>query len=189
VSLKNNNPDFNLEYWSYNNEFVRNQGLNSATNTILKRPENGEQLMMFREGTTTPPVDIPGTVVYIASCNLDLPDIFPFASRAAVDFSANMVTSTLGNFTEFNALLGDAFPNPASTSVTISIFTPELVDKEFVLSIFDLSGKKVVAQTTIKERGKTNIEVSLSNLHAGVYGYGLSENGKTLSIRKLVVIK
>ena len=62
TNLKNDNPNFGLEYWAFNNEFVRNA---TTINTeILRRPQGGEQIMMFRTVIPNPPVDDPGVVVY-----------------------------------------------------------------------------------------------------------------------------
>ena len=187
TSIQNDNPNFGLEYWAYNNEFVRNA---TTINTeILRRPQGGEQIIMFRTGIPNPPVDDPGVVVYRGQCNTDLPNVFPL--RMAVDPVVGAVTSifdvSIGK--GLKALLGDAIPNPASSRVSIPIFIPEPSNKKYILVIFDLSGKKIFSQIRVIEKGKVMVEIPLVNLPAGVYGFSLSENGKSLGNRKLVVIK
>jgi hypothetical protein len=187
VSLQNNNPGFNLEYWAYNNEFV---GSTPLVNTdVLTRPTPGEQIMMYRTGTLNPPVSVPGEVVYIPQCNNDLPNVYPL--RMAVEQNINSFTSIQRseNYAVQNAHLGEAFPNPATSQVTFQVFIPEQSDKDYQLSIFDLNGKKVLSQITIMVKGAANVEMPLLSLQAGVYGYSLSENGRTLGTRKLVIIK
>jgi hypothetical protein len=188
VSLQNNNPGFNLEYWAYNNEFVWPITNNTLTTFVSRRPTGGEKIMMYRQGSTPPP-SIPGEVVYIEQCSSDLTNVFPL--RMAIVPLANAVTSyvNLSIGKVFNAFLGDAIPNPASSKVTIPVFIPELASQSFVLSIFDLSGKNVFQEISITEKGDALVEISLHHLPDGVYGYNLREGGKVLGTRKLVVIK
>ena len=145
--------------------------------------------MMLRTGIPNPPVDDPGVVVYRGQCNTDLPNVFPL--RMAVDPVGNQLISTIeaiiGNGQK--AILGDAIPNPCSSRVLIPLFIPEISDKKYTLSIFDLSGKRTFTEVSIFEKGKAMIDIPLKHLTSGVYGYSLSENGKTLGTRKLVVIK
>ena len=188
TSIQNDNPNFGLEYWAYNNEFVRNA---TTINTeILRRPQGGEQIMMFRTGIPNPPVDDPGVVVYRGQCNTDLPNVFPL--RMAVDPLGNSaVTSFLDLLigTGLKAILGDAIPNPASSKVAIPVFIPEQSGNNFVLSIFDLSGKSLFEEISITEKGKAMVEIPVHHLPAGIYGFSLREGGKVLGTRKLVLIK
>lgn len=189
TSLKNDNTNFNLVYWAYNNEFVWADANNGPNATVRKRDENGEQIRVYRTGISNPPVDDPGVVVYRAQCTTDLPDVFPL--RMAVHPSGDSLTSSLD--TDIgqgrNALLGDAIPNPASSNVIIPVFIPEQSGKKYKLSIFDLSGKKVFSEVSVGEKGRVKVDLPLTGLPAGVYGYSLTENGKMLGARKLVIIK
>lgn len=190
VSLQNNNPSFNLEYWAYNNEFVWPLSNNTLTTKIKTRPDNGELIMLFRSGIPNPPVDDPGVVVYREKCDSDLPDLFPFL-RQATTLSENAVTST--DFRKFgfglNPVLGDAIPNPASSKVSIPVFIPQKSGEEYVLSVFDLSGKNIMKKFQITDHDWQMVEFTVQDLAEGVYGYSLSENGKLVGTRKLVIIR
>jgi len=173
----------------YNNDFVWPVVNNTVNNFVIRRPLLVEKIMMYRQGTTPPP-NIPGEVIYIEQCTSDLPNVFPL--RMAVDPLGNSaVTSFLDLLigTGLKAILGDAIPNPASSKVAIPVFIPEQSGNNFVLSIFDLSGKSLFEEISITEKGKAMVEIPVHHLPAGIYGFSLREGGKVLGTRKLVLIK
>ncbi|MDP1802908.1 MAG: T9SS type A sorting domain-containing protein [Bacteroidota bacterium] len=82
--------------------------------------------------------------------------------------------SNLSNLTSF-------FPNPAKNNLTI------INDNSAVLhaSVINALGQKV--RSFIIETGKKNVDVS--DLPGGLYYLSLSENGKVISTKKLVIAK
>jgi hypothetical protein len=69
---------------------------------------------------------------------------------------------------------GNAFPNPATDAVTISI------DGEGVanLTVTDIAGKVVISNVVSLNGGKAN--VNIASLNAGIYVFNVAlENGKT----------
>lgn len=75
---------------------------------------------------------------------------------------------------ENSSIEGNAFPNPATDAVTISI------DGEGVanLTVTDIAGKVVISNAVTLNAGKAN--VNITSLNAGIYVFNVAlENGKT----------
>lgn len=75
---------------------------------------------------------------------------------------------------ENSSIEGNAFPNPATDAVTISI------DGEGVanLTVTDIAGKVVISNAVTLNAGKAN--VNIASLNAGIYVFNVAlENGKT----------
>ena len=75
---------------------------------------------------------------------------------------------------ENSSVEGNAYPNPATDAVTISI------DGEGVanLTVTDIAGKVVVSNAITLNGGKAN--VNIASLNAGMYVFNVAlENGKT----------
>ncbi|MEA3505574.1 MAG: T9SS type A sorting domain-containing protein [Bacteroidota bacterium] len=77
------------------------------------------------------------------------------------------------------------YPNPAKGETTINFTTTKKSD--FILSVFDLSGTKVV-QKSIENLipGEQSIALDLNRLAPGIYFYSLSDGNNSVT-RKLVV--
>ena len=189
TSLQNDNPNFNLVYWAFDNEYVRPLSDNTATNIVKRRispPAN--QVMVYPEGDpepTTPGID------FVEMCSPSLPDVFPLPPLRPALPNSNDVTATLAQIGKQTGqvALGDAVPNPAGTTTRIPIFVPAGHTGSVWLQVFDLTGRAVRWQTELKQSGSQWVDVSLSDFPSGVYGYALSDNGKLVGNRKLVVIR
>ena len=191
TSLRNDNtdPDANLEYWAYNNEFVWPNVNNSLTTFVSRRSTviGSTQIYIYRIGD--PPATFDPNHEYREQCAGTLPDVFPL--RMAVGSSNLEITSSNSFDTETGsrALLGDAVPNPAQEKAMIPVYLSEDGATKYKLSIFSLDGKKTILEIPIEGKGSLNTQISLAGFASGVYGYSLSDNGRTLGTRKLVVIK
>jgi hypothetical protein len=187
TSLQNNNPNAVLEYWAYNNEFVWPISNNLQLTRVRTRIQGSEEeLMMYRKGTI-PPTDDPGVVRYIEQCTEDLPNVFPLPLRQAVHpVTAN---SPMATENRNSPILGDAIPNPAIDQVQIPVYIPNGFQKNYSISLFDLTGKSILLHIPIYETGQVKISISLKDVPSGVYGYRLQEDGKSLGARKLVILK
>lgn len=75
----------------------------------------------------------------------------------------------------------NAYPNPATTGVTIEYAGAQ---ENAVVVLQNLTGA-VVAKQNVGTSGKTYINTS--SLKAGVYFYGIQENGRMTNVKKLVV--
>jgi Secretion system C-terminal sorting domain len=84
--------------------------------------------------------------------------------------------------------LGQNSPNPFNTFSTINY---ELASKSLVvLSIYDVTGKKVAEQAEGNQTAGTHtLKVNASNLSAGVYYYALQVGDNTSSAKKMVIVK
>ena len=79
-----------------------------------------------------------------------------------------------------------AYPNPASTSVTVSYDLSGLrTSNDTRLVITNLVGSKVAVRSLNGVSGK--ISMDLSGLDAGIYFYSIEANGQAISTRKLIV--
>lgn len=110
-------------------------------------------------------------------------------SFASADYSVsvmvNYIYSTVGISSSdlfVNSLA--AYPNPASTSVTVSYDLSGL-NSDARLVITNLVGSKVAVRSLNGNSGKVNVD--LSNLDAGIYFYSIEANGQAISTRKLIV--
>ena len=189
TSLQNDNPIFNLEYYRFNNEFVRS---NAGTSNSLVKIRNTAfgQIRVYPVGTTAP---TPQTgIEYFPQCSSDLPHVFPLR-MAVADTShwqqnlTNQQTYLSGNRSK--AALGDAVPNPASVSCFIPIFIPEGSTKEYSILVFGFNGKTELISLPVYSKGKQTIEVNTASLPPGVYGYSLLEGNQRVGTRKLVIIR
>ncbi len=81
------------------------------------------------------------------------------------------------------------YPNPSKDYITLE-YSP-LGDGEIIYSISNADGKvvlqKVLANTNNKS--KTEVLIDIQELAAGVYYFNIINNGKSLSTKKLVIIK
>jgi hypothetical protein len=186
TSIRNDNPDplEEITYWAFNNEFV---STTVSPNVVVRRRPNTQDLAYkVPEGSSLIP---PSGIEYIPLCSGDLPNVFPL--RMAVNPGEAIVTSTneLLIAQKEKVQLFDAIPNPAEHSTTIPVYIPELSKSNYQLELFDLQGRQLHLSVEIKEKGISKIQLNLSILGAGIYGYRLLENGKTMGTRKLVVFK
>lgn len=79
------------------------------------------------------------------------------------------------------------FPNPATTSILISILQNEV--GSYLISISDVMGKKVLESTQVFDANNTNLHLNVSGLDSGIYFCSLyNKKGKKL-IRKFIVAK
>ena len=79
-----------------------------------------------------------------------------------------------------------AYPNPATTSVTVSYdLSGFLPSNDVHLVITNLVGSKVAVHSLTGTSGK--VVMDLNSLDAGIYFYSIEANGKAVSTRKLIV--
>lgn len=188
-SLKNENPDPTavLEYWAFDNEYVRDPIFETPTNRVRRRVPPALQIIVYPEGTTPPSNP---DYEYVEQCSADLPNVFPLPLRPTKP-NENETTQKLASIGHptGNLVLGDAIPNPTSGNTKIPVFIPLNHTGTVLFQIFDLTGRAIRWQTELTRTGSQWVEVSLQTLPAGVYGYCLVDNGKNVGNRKLVLIR
>jgi hypothetical protein len=81
-------------------------------------------------------------------------------------------------------LLGGAYPNPASSSTSISINN---ADRDYIIKVTDVTGKVVMEDMVYA--GSTNYTFDVSDLESGMYFYFLSDGLHSSKAEKLNVIK
>lgn len=98
----------------------------------------------------------------------------------------NYVTGEDGIEEPVTAKLFNAYPNPATSNVTIQYdLAGRTIGNNAQIVITSLVGNRVIAQPINNASGKTNID--LSNLVAGIYFYSIEVNGQAISTKKLIV--
>ena len=94
------------------------------------------------------------------------------------------VLSTI-DFATNNGYFVQAYPNPATDAVTVSVKTKE--DKNLKLRLYDVSGHLVGNPIEIKgTHEKNDAVIQLGNLRSGIYVYTVSENNKVLYSSKII---
>ena len=98
-----------------------------------------------------------------------------------------MTINNNGNYIPKQILLHQNYPNPFNPITSITFELP--VDSDVLLSIYNLTGKKVRTLIhEIKETGKHTIQLNGNNLSSGIYFYALDTPSNKL-VKKLVLIK
>ena len=98
-----------------------------------------------------------------------------------------MTINNNGNYIPKQILLHQNYPNPFNPITSITFELP--VDSDVLLSIYNLTGKKVRTLIhEIKEAGKHTIQLNGNNLSSGIYFYALDTPSNKL-VKKLVLIK
>lgn len=82
------------------------------------------------------------------------------------------------------ALLGNAYPNPANSITTIAI---QNMNTAMQIVVTDLSGRKVMMQDV--SAGASTVQLNTSNLESGIYFYYLTDGNIKSSTQKLEIIK
>jgi len=99
----------------------------------------------------------------------------------------SMTINNNGNYIPKQILLHQNYPNPFNPITSITFELP--VDSDVLLSIYNLTGKKVRTLIhEIKEAGKHTIQLNGNNLSSGIYFYALDTPSNKL-VKKLVLIK
>ena len=98
-----------------------------------------------------------------------------------------MTINNNGNYIPKQILLHQNYPNPFNPITSITFELP--VDSDVLLSIYNLTGKKVRTLIhEIKEAGRHTIQLNGNNLSSGIYFYALDTPSNKL-VKKLVLIK
>lgn len=97
--------------------------------------------------------------------------------------SGNHCTNGIGELKD-EYILGNAFPNPASGTVTISCRINE--SRNATLALYRMTGEQI---TEYPVPGSGTIVLDAGSLPAGIYFYSLNVNENTTGFRKLVVTK
>ena len=97
-------------------------------------------------------------------------------------------TPTLAGVNEINIseILFEAYPNPASTAVSIKYNTSNSTQKAEIV-FYDMLGKEVKEVVLNTQQGTTKINTD--DLFAGIYFYSLVIGDKIYSTKKLVITK
>lgn len=107
------------------------------------------------------------------------------------DFSTTLTvnytyTSTGINNSDLHVNSLTAYPNPATTSVTVAYdLSGFRANSDARLVITNLVGSKVAVRSLNGTSGKVSLD--LSGLDAGIYFYSVEANGQSISTRKLIV--
>jgi len=81
--------------------------------------------------------------------------------------------------------LDDPYPNPARGEITISYDLP--IDEDAVLSVYDLSGRRVATvDAGMRTAGRHTVTWDTSTVSSGVYLYRLSTNTESLTKRLVI---
>ena len=78
-----------------------------------------------------------------------------------------------------------AYPNPATSSVTIAYDLSNLSSADTRVVITNLVGSKVAVRPIAGTSGKVSMDIS--NLDSGIYFYSIESAGKVVSTKKLIV--
>jgi len=113
-------------------------------------------------------------------------------------FDPSINTQSLGSFTvkfiteevgiannAFSINTFNAYPNPATSQVTIQYDLANSASTSNRIVITNLVGNKVCTFPITSASGRRTID--LTNLVAGIYFYSLESNGRTISTKKLIV--
>jgi hypothetical protein len=84
--------------------------------------------------------------------------------------------------------LGDIHPNPANTSTTIDYSLPSGVGGA-LCQVYSLDGKVVTSISLPAVSGKSQVQLTTSQLAPGMYIYALIVDGKVLDSKKLAVVR
>ena len=98
----------------------------------------------------------------------------------------NYIYETVG-ITETEVLVNslNAYPNPATSNVTVSYDMSGYHAGNARVVITNLVGSKVVTRSISGTSGKVSVDIS--NLDAGIYFYSIEADGKIVSTKKLIV--
>lgn len=110
------------------------------------------------------------------------------------EYSATCYHLTIKKLTGLNKSTGEIenevvaqqlffYPNPATTTVNISIYAMD--DEPAVICIADISGRKLMEQTVSLVKGENNVPIQIGQLHSGTYL--VSVISSNFAIGKLIV--
>ena len=106
-----------------------------------------------------------------------------FSTTLTVNYT---YTSTGINNSDLHVNSLTAYPNPATTSVTVAYdLSGFRANSDARLVITNLVGSKVAVRSLNGTSGKVSLD--LSGLDAGIYFYSVEANGQSISTRKLIV--
>ena len=105
-------------------------------------------------------------------------------NEPAREIVVKFITDEVGIDEPIAAKLFNAYPNPATSNVTIQYDFAGCSSNANIV-ITSLVGNRVYSQALSNNSGKANID--LSNLVAGIYFYSLEVNGQAISTKKLIV--
>jgi hypothetical protein len=81
------------------------------------------------------------------------------------------------------AYVSEAFPNPSSSGFSVNYDLKN--GKNFLLVMYEATGKKVFEKMINEVKGTFDIDVS--SLAQGIYFYGIQKDGSILSMKKIIV--
>ena len=99
----------------------------------------------------------------------------PLTTAQAASLNAEAVT-----------YLGDVHPNPAGSSTTLDYSLPAGVSSA-LCQVYSLDGKVISSIVLPANSGKSQIQLTTSQMASGMYIYALIVNGKVLDSKKLAV--
>jgi hypothetical protein len=84
----------------------------------------------------------------------------------------------------FASAMGDIYPNPAQNTIILQLTD---LQKDAILQIQDVLGKKVLTQNVTA--GTTTLNIDISHLASGTYNYQIVSGNAYSTAKKLVIIK
>jgi len=85
------------------------------------------------------------------------------------------------------ALILECYPNPASTSIHFSLYTPS-AEKNTKAILFDMSARKLIEQNFVNEQNFLSGQLDVSSLANGVYILQI-HNGYNIQSKKIIIEK
>lgn len=110
-------------------------------------------------------------------------------NESQVSFSENDICSATGGFEIEKDNTLNIFPNPASGQIQVAVAggsgSSSLVPRPLSLEVYNVYGGKVYSATLNSQLSTLN----LSKAPSGVYSLWLKEDHKTLSVKRLLIVK
>lgn len=84
-------------------------------------------------------------------------------------------------------VISEAYPNPASSTVSLNYNTNSLSTAKAKINIYDMLGKEVKGIALTAQQG--TVKINTDDLYAGIYFYSLVMDDKIIATKKLVITK
>ena len=167
---------------------------------LLKLDKNGNIKFKKYIGSSYDDVnsETPGSMNPTQDGGFIIASRFPFTNSPA-PYSIIKIDSTGCDTTEqwcqsvalgisnFNALSGynfEIYPNPANDILHLKIETP--IEKSLALKIIDISGREI---ETLSIEPNNNVQLNTADYKTEVYFVSLIYEGKTVDVRKLLIVR
>lgn len=92
---------------------------------------------------------------------------------------------SLAMVAEKEAMLGQNTPNPAVSTTSVSVEIPSYAVSSYI-QIYTLQGNPV-KKVSISDKGKSKIQINVSDMTPGIYMYSLMVDNKLIQTKRMVV--